>query len=289
MRPHRSFAALALFSLAACGGTVASTPATGGPADTGVTSAPDAGGVMPDAVVGAPDADSGSPLSDGFVPPAAQVALAYDGSSSIASGASTFGISAPILPHTFTAGSAGGIYLYAYEGANFPTTLAGEQTVAFGAAVTYESLLVQCAATRPAIVLQSSGGPALPQSTLASNLEQVAQCAYADLGIKPYWIPQLIDDVDICGHFYPGWSLPTEADLAALSDADRTAWQQAANEQLFGSFDVYVRAADGTLAHASLASGNRSVLPFASIGAPYDPKVHYEGGVNLRCIRRASS
>jgi hypothetical protein len=288
MRSPRTLPSIALVLVAACGGQVSASSAP----DTGPSPAPDAAtlvtpefppGVTPDAAtVVVPDAPAGA---TGYV------VLAYDGSSAIVPDAETgvarVAISAPIFPHTFKAG--GGLDLYGYEGANYPTTYAGELQLARGAGVTYASLLAQCAALHSTIVLQAAGSPPLPASVLASNLEAVARCAYEDFGIKPYWIPQLVDDVDLCGELLgAGWKLPTEADLAALTDAERATWQQAASAELFGSLNVYVRANDGSLKLAGLGVGSRALEPFLAFGGAYNPKNHYEGGVNLRCFHAAT-
>src|SRR5262245_54874800 len=77
-------------------------------------------------------------------------------------------ISSPIFPQV--------LVLYPGQGANFPTTLAGEQALAHDASLTFEKLLTDCAATDPSITLFH--GTPLTVSELETNYHQVAQCSY---------------------------------------------------------------------------------------------------------------
>jgi hypothetical protein len=210
----------------------------------------------------------------------------YDGSlvfaSAVVVGPQRVEISAPILPRTTV------IY------APFPTSLAGEQTMAHDAALLFDWLLPQCAPLYPKITLAPTDGTPLPPAQLAVNYEQIGRCSYEQYVAKPYWIPKLIDDVDICGtEMGAGWRLITEADLASLAPADfqtvADTWQlSSSGSTVFSSFyvslAVWVRADDGTIQSATLApdwTGSR-VIPLP----PHSPTEHYEGSLGLRCIRR---
>jgi hypothetical protein len=194
-------------------------------------------------------------------------------------------ISAPIVPRT------GVIYQ------SFPTTLEGEKAMAHAAALNFEWLLKDCAPQYPKIVLEDDdAGVELTPDQLAVNYAEVARCAYDKYVAKPYWIPKLVDDVDICGtEMGDGYRLITEADLASLDEADfqsiASTWNLALRGgpgELFDSPDIWVRAADGTIAAGTLApdAQGKRVTPLAP---GTSPTLHYEGSLGLRCIRRTDA
>jgi hypothetical protein len=194
-------------------------------------------------------------------------------------------ISAPILPRTAA------IYR------PFPTTLEGEQAMAHEAALLFDWLLPQCAPLYPMITLAPASGAPLSTVQLATNYDQVGRCAYEQYTAKPYWIPKLVDDVDICGtEMGPGWRLISEADLASFSDAD---FQNVADTWnlhvvgggglgfFFSSLAIWVRADDGVIKAGTLTPGvtGSRVTPLPAGIALTD---HYEGQLGLRCIRRTA-
>jgi hypothetical protein len=217
-------------------------------------------------------------------------ALQYDGSLAFAPavvvGPTRVEISAPILPRLDV------IY------APFPTSLDGEKTMAHDAALLFDWLLPRCAPLYPMITLAPADGSALSPTQLALNYDQVGLCAYEKYTSKPYWIPKLIDDVDICGtEMGLGWRLITEADLASLTDADFRAvadtWSQHSigGQGLgffFSSLAIWVRADDGTIKAGTLAPGvtGSRVAPL-QIPQGWSLTDHYEGSLGLRCIRRS--
>ena len=131
--------------------------------------------------------------------------------------------------------------------------------LAHAASLTFDTLLTSCAATHPAITLASpSHSPT--SAELATNYNEVAECAYSKYTVKPYWIPKLVDDVDIClNELGAGWRLPTEADVSGMTDeslsfvADTlTATADAkAGASFWGTFyfslSMFVRASDGSI------------------------------------------
>jgi len=186
-------------------------------------------------------------------------------------------ISAPILPRTDV------IYR------PFPATLAGEAEMAHQAALLFPWLLAQCAPLYPQIKL----GSGQTAKELATNYEQVATCAYEKFSAKPYWIPQLVADVDICrNELGENWRLISEQDLALMTDADFQYFTDTlSGSDGFGSeffsLVIWVRANDGTIKFGNLspAVSNR-VGPLVYNGG--GPKDHYEGSLALRCIRRSA-
>ena len=217
-------------------------------------------------------------------------ALQYDGSLAFAPavvvGPARVEISAPILPR-----------LEAFAGP-FPTTLDGEKEMAHAAALLFDWLLPRCAPLYPTITLAPADGSSLSSAQLATNYDQVGLCAYQQYISKPYWIPKLIDDVDICGtEMGPAWRLITEADLASLTDADFRAvadtWSlHAIGGQglgfFFSSLAIWVRANDGTIKAGTLEPGvtGDRVTPL-QLQPGWTLTQHYEGGLGLRCIKRS--
>jgi len=103
--------------------------------------------------------------------------------------------------------------------------------------------------------------------------------------------------IDICGtELGPDWHLITEADLAAMQERDFQAvadvWSHhpASGQgfsEFFASLQIWVRAADGTVAQATLApgAGPNRVTP---LGVAPTSTNHYEGSLGLRCLPSAN-
>jgi hypothetical protein len=171
--------------------------------------------------------------------------------------------------------------------------------MAHDASLLFDWLIERCAPLYPTITLAPADGTPLTQAQLATNYDQVGLCAYQQYVAKPYWIPKLVDDVDICGtEMGPGWRLITEADLASLTEADfqklADTWSLsgAAGGGLgffYSTLAIWVRAADGTIQSGTLQPGITG-----SHTIPLPPGVststeHYEGGLGLRCIRNTDA
>jgi hypothetical protein len=212
---------------------------------------------------------------------AAEATLAYNGSVNVLG----VQISAPILPRTTVIYQA------------FPTTLDGEMTMAHDASLLFDFLLGVCAPLYPKITLDPTGA-GLTGDQLGMNYDQVGLCAYEQYVAKPYWIPELVNDVDICGtEMGAGWRLITEADLTSLRDADFQAVSDVWNHYVtggqglaffFSSLRIWVRANDGSIAIGTLAPGviGSRVTP---LDVPSTSTSHYEGELGLRCIRNLPS
>ncbi len=198
-------------------------------------------------------------------------------------------ISAPILPKTPA--------LYPGEGANYPTTPQGQAQLAHDSALTFETLLVECQAKNPGIVLWKAGDAPLSSEQVNGNYRLLEDCAYQYLA-KPYWIPQLVKDVDICRQeLGAGWHTPTEDDVLALSAQDLQRMQevlagvQGSGPSQGGSFlfsqQVWVLRNDGSVSGANLdPNASPRFIPLSSWnGMPFDPLGHYEGSLALRCLR----
>jgi hypothetical protein len=251
----RRILAVSLLLLSACGARVQDpTPTPTPPSETENAATP----------------PSDEPAAPAHSSSAATVTMTTEGNLSVSSSDGTFEISLAILPRTFSKGG-----LYSYEGDGYPKTAAEREAVFDSVAYTFPQLAKECAALHPGI--------ASPPTE--KDIDAIANCSYSDFGIKPYWIPQLVGDVDGCARkLGAGWRLPTENDVKLLSPAERTAIADSSSEGLYNGTLVFVRASDGSLALADLFGG--VLVPFVDTsGAGYDPTRHYEGGASLRCVR----
>lgn len=213
--------------------------------------------------------------------------------STAASAVEVVEISAPIFPKV--------LVLYAQEGTAYPATQPAREALVANASLTYASLLTTCAAQPQysAIALQTSAAGPLTAAQLNTNYQVVAQCSYEQYTAKPYWIPQLVNDVDICeSQLGQDWHLLAESDLATFTNADYVFFQNTLTEAsnannnttFWGSFyfglKVFLRAADGTIKAGDLAPGVPQRVSTLTYPQGLGPLHHYEGGLALRCIRR---
>ena len=195
-------------------------------------------------------------------------------------------ISAPILPDV--------LVLYAAEGAQFPASLAAEETLVDAAALTFDQLLIECAGypAYSGIVIAAPSDPPLTQAQLTTNYELVAQCAYVHHTAKPYWIPRLVADVDVCGRVLGAdWRLLAAGDLAALTTADfqfladalAAAGTSAGLGAMYFSLRTYALDTNGALAQAHLEPNATVRVEPLPVSASFTS--HLEGDFGLRCIR----
>lgn len=245
---------------------------------------------------GSPVATNGSGGSSGpggATAPAGAAALQYSGSISVERASLSAGtdevehleISAPILPRV--------LVLYQGEGARFPDDAAGQAKLAHDSSLTFDVLLKECPAKYPEIVVPGPGDPPTTPEENASNLEAIANCAYEQYTAKPYWIPALVDKVDICAaELGTDWHLPTEPEIESLGDSSGAEIAKALatpnSGRYFGNFyfglSVWTRGTNGTLRIGDLSPAASQRVVDSPV--PATSKVHYEGGVGLRCIRR---
>jgi hypothetical protein len=197
-------------------------------------------------------------------------------------------LSAPIVPDSV---------IWQYQGGSrYPATLADAAALVRDTTYTYEFLLAACAPAYPTIAV-ASPGQKLTEAQLEANYDQVARCAYEKHGAKPYWMPQILDDVDVCAlKLGSGWRLPTEADLARFSEADFQLFKDTMTigasgtdmfpRQFYFSLDIYVRGSDGALKWGDLTPGATHVGPLPVSDA--ELKDHYLGNgrpISVRCLR----
>ena len=193
-------------------------------------------------------------------------------------------ISAPILPRVSV--------LYPAEGASFPQASADIAALAHDAALTFDFLLGICPATHPGITVPGPNDPPTTPAQNAANFEALASCAYTDFVSKPYWIPALVDQVDICGtELGSTWHLIGEDDVNSLTNADAQVLADALSTPnsggFFGNFyfslHVWVRGNDGSLKRGDLSPGASPRVTTLDVAAT--STTHYESDLGLRCIR----
>jgi hypothetical protein len=231
----------------------------------------------------------GAPAPDGEG--AFQAGLQYEGSIAFEGGKPKgFELSAPLFPDIL-------VFERFQDGSVYPTLSSAERIKLIDDNVrTFEELLLLCAATHPAIILQATGAPALTAAEIAANYDEVARCAYEDYGAKPYWIPQQVSDVDICGRkLGEEWRLPTEADVGAFAESDFSFFQATLTAQpgkdwfpvhFYYSLDVYVRGSDGTLELGNLAPQTDHILALPVSGGAVNELYIGDGRpIGLRCLR----
>lgn len=215
-------------------------------------------------------------------------------SSAVAQAVEVVEISAPIFPRTSV--------LYAQEGTNYPSTQPDRETLVANASLTFDALLQSCEPQYAGISLQNGNGNGngnLSQQQLATNYQLVAQCSYEQYTAKPYWIPQLVSDVNICeSQLGPDWHLLTEADINSFSQQDfqffsntlTEASNAGGNSTFWGSFyfglKVFIRATDGSIQEGDLSPGAAVRVSPLSYPQGWTAQQHYEGALALRCIRR---
>ena len=195
-------------------------------------------------------------------------------------------VSAPVLPDSV---------IWQYKGGEgYPGSVAEATALVRDTTYTYEFLLSACAPTYPTITL-SADPSTLTEAQLETNYDQVSRCAYEKYFTKPYWMPQILDDVDVCAlKLGTGWRLLSEADLDGLSEADFQLFQETMTigagddwfpRQFYFSLDVYLRGRDGKLKWGDMTPGAQHVneLPFP----PEQMKELFTGNgrpIGVRCI-----
>lgn len=163
---------------------------------------------------------------------------------------------------------------------------------------TFDELLALCAPTHPGIVAWKAGDAPLSLAQLQSNYDEVARCGYEQFGAKPYWVPQLLADVDVCEQkLGADWHLPTVPTIELLTADDfaifaSTMTALPGNDwfpvQFYYQLRLYARDADGKLVLANLAPATTHVSPLPVSGAAMNEL--YVGDadkIGVRCIRDA--
>jgi len=193
-------------------------------------------------------------------------------------------ISAPILPN---------MIVWQYKGgAGYPGTPAERLALVTDSTYSYEFLLASCAPNYPIVL--AAPGQQLSKVEIEANYDQVSRCAYERFGAKPYWVPKILNDLDVCAtKLGAGWRLPTEADLATFTEADYQFFKDTMSigqgadwfpRQFYFSLDLYVRGNDGTLRVGNMTPGVQHVSP-NPVGSLTQLHVGDGRPVGVRCVR----
>lgn len=97
----------------------------------------------------------------------------------------------------------------------------------------------------------------------AYNYSQIAKCGYDILGLKPYYVPKMISDYEICQYkLGKGWRLPTETEVLSWPSAyftdlmnSLTAGSLSVDDfwaNSYFSLFIYIRGNNGTVKIANL-------------------------------------
>lgn len=196
-------------------------------------------------------------------------------------------ISAPILPDADVWQHKGGT--------GYPASTADALALVTSTTYTYEALLSGCRSKYPTIVVPAAGH-GLTAAQLTNNYDQVSRCAYVEYGAKPYWMPQILNDVDVCVEKLGAeWHLLSESEVSGFSEGDFMLMQTTMAlprgtdtfpRDFYFSLDAYVRGTDGSLKYGDLNLGATHVagLPIA----PTEMRDLYIGNgrpIGVRCAR----
>ena len=219
-----------------------------------------------------------------------QTGLQSNGSVVVGDGNRQVAISAPILPNSV---------VWQYKGGSgYPATTMDAVALVRDTTYDYEFLLNACQKTHPTIVVPTQDHPLTP-AEIATNYDQVSRCAYEQYGAKPYWMPQILDDVDVCQvKLGAGWRLLAEDDLALFTEADYQTFKDTMTiaqgtdwfpRQFYFSLDAYLRGHNGTLKAGNLNPGAVHVGPLP-IGKGQMKDLYVGDGhpIGVRCVRPAS-
>ncbi len=211
-------------------------------------------------------------------------------------------LSGPLMPKV--------LYLYANEGQQYPSNEAGQLEVAENGFLTFPELREECNNLAQYAVKVISAeeaaelGEGLTDEMQLASYGAIAQCAYEQKTSKPYTIPQLHEDVDVCAAVLGDeWRTPTEEDVTSiLTGADFLKFQEIMESAITAGTST-----NGSWAHfyfslATIIRGEDGMAKVASLRSDADPRVaeitvdkklHLEGftmggqstTVTPRCIR----
>jgi hypothetical protein len=194
-------------------------------------------------------------------------------------------VSAPILPKV--------LRLYQSEGAKYPTTTEEQSKLATESALTFEELEKSCLN----FTSEYNSSVANNDTQIATKYWSLEQCAYARFTAKPYWIPQLLLDVDVCQlSLGQGYRTLRESDVRAFLPGEVESFKQRLDEvnrgggSFYFSMNVWVRSEAGKMASVDLSAGaSAPITPLKQFSQNWTEKNHFEGGLALRCIRVVDS
>ena len=192
-------------------------------------------------------------------------------------------ISAPLFPRSQV--------LYDIETPNYPETPTAveEWLDTHDVIYSFEEMLDYCSTIDPyAAEIRLPAEGELSTEDIINNYHAVASCSYDEaVGFesKPYWIPQVIIDVNVCGNeLREGWTLMTEAFVLsrepsffeALADTHTAEDEGTDHASFYFSLAVFVVGDAGGLKVATLEPGSPEPARIRDLPDGTDYKSHIE-------------
>jgi hypothetical protein len=176
----------------------------------------------------------------------------------------------------------------------YPPEREAREQMADEASLTFSYFQQACAERYP--IARAEAGQTLTSEQARNNYASVARCSFETHYGKPYWVPQLLDDVDLCGReLGSSWQLPTKESLAHFNARHRELIGEALRDVPYGggynSLVLYARDAAQQLTVLDLgppqAQGARRAEP---IRLTSDRKQPFQAPrIALRCVRRSGA
>ncbi|MEY4590842.1 MAG: hypothetical protein RL497_2918 [Pseudomonadota bacterium] len=197
-------------------------------------------------------------------------------------------ISAPIFPISI-------LEIYKYQNENYPSDKAVQLKLARDNFKSYEYMLNQCSTLTAGIVL----GDNLSDEQIMQNYQLTSECSYKHFLSKPYYIPQLVADVDICHEALGGeFRMISESDIRTFTPHFYQELNHVLSPSIAGktgggfyfSVITYIRGDDGSIKIGDL-SENVSGARVTKLPSNIDTRNHLEwvsgvgGPITLRCMR----
>ncbi len=176
----------------------------------------------------------------------------------------------------------------------YPPEREAREHMADEASLTFPYFQQACAGGYP--IAQPEAGKILTSEQARDNYASVARCSFETHYGKPYWVPQLLDDVDLCAReLGSSWQLPTKESLARFNARHRELLVEALRDVPYGggynSLELYARDPAQQLTVLDLGS------PQAHASSQRDPirltndrKQPFQAPrIALRCVRESRS
>jgi hypothetical protein len=176
----------------------------------------------------------------------------------------------------------------------YPPEREAREHMADEASLPFSYFQQACAERYP--IARPEAGKALTSEQARDNYASVARCSFETHYGKPYWVPQLLDDVDLCAReLGSSWQLPTNESLAHFNARHRELLVQALRDVPYGggynSLVLYARDAAQRLTVLDFgppqAQGNGRMNP---VRLGNDRKQPFQAPrIALRCVRKSGS
>jgi hypothetical protein len=174
----------------------------------------------------------------------------------------------------------------------YPPEREARERMADEASLTFAYFQQACAEHHP--IARPKAGQTLTSEQARDNYASVARCTFETHYGKPYWVPQLVDDVDLCAReLGSSWQLPTKESLGHFNARHRELLLEALRDVPYGggynSLVLYARDAAQQLTVLDFgpphAHGDSRADP---VRLTSDRKQPFQAArIALRCVRRS--